>query len=238
MKSAVEPSAAGEAARLASVELFHRDGVAMLPGVFSREEAALLRSEADAIFADPELKEQHRHGLEFVIARLYRGPDVFRQALARAPIPEVVDAILGPGCAVVGLNVIRNAPSQAVSHWHVDDTLELPLPPEVPRFDPRMRMPVTWLTVQVSLTDIETPEHGPMQYVAGSHYSGRRPNDPDHPSFEGCGPSSVYCRAGDAYLLNHQCWHRGAPNTSDRIRYVMQLQFGARWAIRRFTGTA
>jgi len=56
--------------------------------------------------------------------------------------------------------------------------------------------------------------------------------------FEGQGPKAVFCKAGDVYFTNHQAWHRGAPNTSDRIRYVMQLQYAARWADARFKGLA
>jgi hypothetical protein len=220
------------------LEQFHRDGVALIPGVLTAEDVQAVREASDAIFADPAQREKHRHPVDFVIARLYDGPPLFRSLLTREPIRSAVTAILGAGCDVVGLNTIRNPPSRAITRWHVDDVLEFPLPPEVSRHDPRVRMPVTWLTVQVALSDIETLEHGPMQYVPGSHYSGRQPNDPENPVFEGQGPVSVYCRAGDAYLLNHQCWHRGAPNTSDRVRYVLQLQFGARWAIRRFTGIA
>ena len=100
-------------------------------------------------------------------------------------------------------------------------------------------MPVLWLTAQVALTDIDTIEYGPTQVlIPGSHYAGRQPNDAENPTFEGRVPVSVLCRAGDIYIQNHQCWHRGAPNLSDRTRYVLQLQYGARWAIRRFTGVA
>jgi hypothetical protein len=217
---------------------FHRDGVALVRGVLTPDQVEELRQASDAIFADPEQREKHRHPIDFVIARLYDGPRVFRDTLTREPIHGLVAAVLGAGCEVVGLNTIRNPPARAITRWHVDDVLEFPLPPEVPRHDLRARMPVTWLTVQVALSDIENLEHGPLQYVPGSHYSGRQPDDPESPSFEGRGPVSVYCRAGDAYLLNHQCWHRGAPNNSDRTRYILQLQFGARWAIRRFTGVA
>jgi ectoine hydroxylase-related dioxygenase (phytanoyl-CoA dioxygenase family) len=221
-----------------TLDRFHREGVALIPNALPPELAREIREASDAIFADPESRERHRHPVDFVIARLYNGPELFRGLLTREPIWSAVTDILGAGCEVVGLNTIRNPPSRAITRWHVDDILECPLPPEVPRFDARMTMPVSWLTVQVALTDIETLEHGPMQYVPGSQYSGRQPNDPENPTFEGRGAASVYCRAGDAYLLNHQCWHRGAPNTSDRTRYVLQLQYGARWAIRRFTGIA
>ena len=114
--------------------------------------------------------------------------------------------------------------------------MEIPLPDDVPRFDARMRMPVFWFTVQVALSDIETIEHGPTQYVPGSHYSGRRPPANEEPTFEGRGPKSVFCRAGDIYFTNHQTWHRGAPNTSGRVRYVMQVQYAQRWTVYRFSG--
>ena len=113
-------------------------------------------------------------------------------------------------------------------------------------------MRVLWFTVQMALTDIETIEHGPTQYVPGSHYSGRtvdriRPlDDPkydsdalrfdwdENPEFEGRGPVSVFCKAGDIYLQDPMTWHRGAPNTSDRTRYLFQSQYAARWAYSRF----
>src|SRR5579871_2874688 len=57
------------------VERFHRDGYAPVRGVLTGEEVAALREAADAIFADPEQKEKHRHGFDFVIARLYEGPE-------------------------------------------------------------------------------------------------------------------------------------------------------------------
>ncbi|MCA1596612.1 MAG: phytanoyl-CoA dioxygenase family protein, partial [Chloroflexi bacterium] len=107
-----------------------------------------------------------------------------------------------------------------------------------PRHDPRMRMPVLWMSIQIALSDLESDEYGPGQFVPGSHYDGHNPPPGENPQFEGVGPVSVYCKAGDLYLQNHQCWHRGAPNLSDRTRYILQQQYGARWAVRRFTGIA
>ena len=49
----------------------------------------------------------------------------------------------------------------------------------------------------MALTDIDTIDQGPTQYVPGSHYSGRNPNDQDHPEFEGRGPHvDPYVRLG------------------------------------------
>ena len=95
-------------------------------------------------------------------------------------------------------------------------------------------MPVYWLTVQMALTDIERIEHGPTQYVPGSHYSGRNAPENGTPEFEGKGPESIYCKAGDIYLHDPQCWHRGAPNDSDRVRYLLQSQYGASWGFHRY----
>ena len=122
-------------------------------------------------------------------------------------------------------NVIRSRPGNAISHWHVDDILEHPLPPDVPRWDGRVRLPVMWLSVQVPLSDVTTAGRGPTEVVAGSHYSGRLPADED-PVFEGRRAEPVFCRAGDIYLFNHQVWHRGRPNLSPDTRYLMQLQYG------------
>ena len=158
--------------------------------------------------------------------------------VTREPIFSLAATVLGSEPRFNALNVIRNEPGQAISRWHVDDTLEHPLPPDIPRFDARIRMPVLWFTVQVALSDIATIEHGPTQYVPGSHYSGRHPVSQEDPTFEGQGPKSVYCKAGDIYFTNHQAWHRGAPNTSERIRYVMQLQYAQRWADSRFRGVS
>ena len=87
--------------------------------------------------------------------------------------------------------------------------------------------------------------------------SGRSPpRDTPNPSFEGQGPFSMLCKAGDVYVQNPNCWHRGvsasalsassrkkclsgaaavqAPNTSERTRYLFQTQYAVDWAFRRF----
>jgi len=97
-----------------------------------------------------------------------------------------------------------------------------------------MTMPLHVVTVQIPLTDMDTIEKGPTQFVPGSHYSGRQPNDTKAPTFEGRGPDTILCKAGDVYLHNGQCWHRGAPNTSDQPRYLLQLSYSRRWVSQRF----
>ncbi len=224
----------------AIVKEFFREGCVLVPGVLTAEEVAELRARTDDYFENrATLPARHVSyvGGVFVVRYGAELDPIFKAIVTHEPIHSLAASVLGPQPAFNALNVIRNEPGQAISNWHVDDTVEFPLPDDVPRFDPRMRMPVFWFTVQVALSDIETIEHGPTQYVPGSHYSGRRPPKEDL-SFEGRGPTPVLCRAGDIYFTNHQAWHRGAPNTSDRVRYVMQIQYAQRWAAARFSGRA
>lgn len=222
------------------VEVFHREGCVRVPCLLPAQDVAALRARTDFFAADPETADRHKTyvGTTFVLRFCHELDPLFAEVTARDSILRLVGAVLETGVAFNAMNVIRNEPGQAISNWHIDDVLEFPLPETIARFDARIRMPITWLTVQVPLSDIDTLEHGPSQFVPGSHYSGRRPPAGEDPEFEGRGPQSMLCKAGDVYLFNHQCWHRGAPNLSDRTRYVMQLQYAQRWADRRFRGAA
>ena len=95
-------------------------------------------------------------------------------------------------------------------------------------------MQVLWITVQMALTDIETLDQGPTQYVRGSHYSGRGPNDQDSPEFDGQGPTSVFVKLGTSTSKIPSAGTVGRPNRSDRTRYILQSQYAARWAYWRF----
>ena len=225
----------------AIAETFFRDGCAIVPGVFTPDEVGLLRDRTDYYYqnmADIPHKYASYAMNAFVLRYCAELDPLFAACLTAGPIPGLVEAILGPQAKFNALNVIRNEPGTAISVWHVDDVLEFPLPPDIPRFDARIRMPVFWFTVQVALSDIDSAENGPTQYVPGSHYSGRRPPTQENLTFEGQGPVDVLCKAGDIYFTNHQTWHRGAPNSSQSTRYVMQLQFAQRWADARFKGIA
>ena len=234
------------------VEAFYHDGFVHIPGVLEPDEIKALRDRTDELLDDPvlagrenldlqnkryvQLKPHSESGeeLPFILRNTIELDPIFRDMLLRQPILGLAEAIVGSGCRFCGQNVLRNGSGVAIERWHVDGTVYFPVPDNVPRHDPRIRPPVLWFTVQMALSDIETIEHGPTQYVPGSHCSGRAPNSQEHPEFEGHGPVSVFCKAGDIYLQDPQCWHRGAPNTSDRTRYLIQSQYAVDWAYRRF----
>ena len=229
-------------------ERFLRDGYVYVPNVLTSEEVAALRHRADELLDDPGMRERDSTNsadevfiqlekpktsgeeIPFILRNTIELDRMFQDILLREPIFSLAEAILGKGMKFVGQNVIRNMPGLSIDQWHVDaEEIHFPLPESVKRHDPRIRLRVWWLTVQVALSDIESVEHGPTQYVPGSHYSGRHPTDQENPEFDGNGPVSLLCQAGDIYLQNSQCWHRGAPNTSDRTRYLMNVQYAAPW---------
>jgi len=235
------------------VERFHRDGFVHIPGVLTSGEVTALRDKTDQLLADPVLAERtnpeladkryiqlgkHKESgeeLPFILRNTIELDQIFRDMLLREPILSLAEAVVGQDCKFCGQNVLRNLPGLSIDRWHVDGAVHFPVPDNVPRHDPRIRMPVMWFTVQMALSDIESIEYGPTQYVPGSHYSGRNPNDQDHPEFEGRGATTVFCKAGDIYLQDPQCWHRGAPNRSNRTRYILQSQYAAQWAYWRFS---
>lgn len=222
------------------LEAFHRDGFALIPNVLSSGEVSALREVTDRCFADPVLSNTKYTSASgdgadgFVLRNTLELDVVFVEMLMREPILSLAQSIVGEDCKFCGQNVIRNPKGKAIAVWHVDDRVEFPLPDNLLRHDARIQMPVQWFTIQMALSDIETIEDGPTQFVPGSQYSGRHPNSQEEPSFEGRGPVSMMCKAGDVYLQNNQCWHRGAPVSSDRTRYVFQSQYAAGWAHRRF----
>jgi ectoine hydroxylase-related dioxygenase (phytanoyl-CoA dioxygenase family) len=213
---------------------FYRDGFLLIPSVLQPQEITALKEAVDRVFADSHWEDTNNVYSSFVAVRLFETAQVFEELLTREPIIGLMENILGADCHLIAQNIVRNAPGQAIDRYHADDTVIFPLPEEMQRHDPRMAMPVFILTVQILLTDVPSLEYGPSQYIPGSHYSGRQPNDPINPTFEGREPVTILGKAGDIYLHNGQCWHRGAPNTSDRMRYLLQMAFAQRWVSQRF----
>lgn len=225
-----------------ALEVFRRDGIVLLRGLFDADTVARVRAITDRAI-DQKADDTYVQVVQSapVLRNTQSLDPLFGELLVRPPLPELNLALLGPGYGFCGQNVIRSDRDQAISGWHVDGTVEFPISGGLTRHDARQFMPVFWYSVQIALSDILDPADGPTEVVPGSHYSGQHPpeacKDPqtrEVPSFEGQGPVPVLCRAGDAYLFNHQLWHRGAPNRSGKRRYLMQNQYCQAWLIRRF----
>jgi len=220
-----------EIARLC--EVFHREGFVHIPGIIPGR-APALRATIDRFFADQRLVASHHRNDDIVMVRLFELDDEFLDLVSAEPFISIAEHLLGEQCHLIAQNVVRNPPGRAIDHFHVDDELHTPLPAEIAAHDPRMRVPLHVFTIQILLSDVPDVAHGPTQFVPGSHYSGRLPDDPHAPTWGGTGARSILGKAGDIYLHNGQCWHRGAPNASDQTRYLLQHAYGKRWVAQRF----
>jgi ectoine hydroxylase-related dioxygenase (phytanoyl-CoA dioxygenase family) len=225
------------------LEDFYHNGATVIRQVLSRQECEQICRRVDQIFAEPyfadmrnvKVRTQQDNKEPIVVHRLFECDRMFRDLLVREPIISIAETVLGPQCHCIAQGGILNRQDAGITNFHVDDGLEFPLTnDEVKRHDRRIRMPVMRMSVQIALTDQDEDQYGPSQFVPGSHYAGRQPNDPENPTFEGQGPVSLHLRTGDLYLLNGQTWHCGVPNTSDRVRYLFHQVYGQRFVAQRF----
>ena len=195
----------------------------------------------DEIFSEPyflrmrNVKGSRQDGkAPIVVHRLFECDLMFRDLLVREPIISIAETVLGEHCHCIAQGCILNRKDLGINRFHVDDGVEFPITPQMDRHDPRLRMPVFRMSVQIALTDQDDVKYGPSQFVPGSHYSGRQPDEPEQPTFGGKTPVSLLMKAGDLYLLNGQTWHRGAPNQTDRVRYLFHQVYGQRFVAQRF----
>jgi len=213
---------------------YNREGCVHIPQVFAPDEVVALKAAIDRVFAGRSPKTVASFSGEYIAMRLFEWDNLFRDLLVREPVISLMEAIFGADCHLIANNVVRNRPGEAISTYHVDERLMYPLPEGVARHDPRVIFPMHLLNVQMPMTDIESIEFGPTQYVPESHFSGRHPNDPLDPVWEGRRGVSIFCKAGDVYFQHGQVWHRGAPNTSNCTRYLLQQAFASRMIAQRF----
>ena len=117
-------------------------------------------------------------------------------------------------------------PGKGITTWHQDDSPHfLVTHGDAPT---NIKLPVLLFTANYYLTDVETPEYGPTQLIPGSHLFGKRcPSVIEGTQWE---DKTVYAcgKAGSVVLFNNQVWHRGAPNLSERVRYITQVSYARR----------
>lgn len=207
------------------VEQFHRDGYLFIPNVLTPDHIAELKADLDRVLSIPE-RAKCGGGIELA-ERLFELSEANLRLFDLEPIVSFAEALIDTPCHVIHNNSFRSLTGGGgIVGWHQDDPPHyLVTEGEAPT---NVRLPVLLFTANYILTDAPTPEYGPMQVIPGSHLFGRR----CPPKMEGteweerivttCGP------AGSVTMFNNQVWHRGAPNTSDRIRYMTQCSYARR----------
>ena len=219
------------------VEQFHREGYLVLHDILPPDLIEELKVDLDRALADG--KEDSVYGIDLETRKFVRsqyGMDLetrmFEQSRANLrlfdwePVVSFAEALIAPPCHVIHNNSFRTHTDGAISGWHQDD------PPHflVTEGEPptNIRLPVLLFTANYYLTDVTEPKYGPTEVIPGSHMFGASPpSDMKGTKWE---DKVVPClgKAGTVVMFNNQVWHRGAPNESDRIRYITQISYARR----------
>ena len=207
------------------IQRFHRDGCLFLRNVLPPDWCAELRRDLESALSSPEASGEKR-------PRKQLNPRMFETSAANLrlfdlePIVTFAERLVAADCHVIHNNSFRTPPGGGISGWHQDDAPHF----EVTHGDPpdNVHLPVLLFTCNYYLTDVDTVEHGPTQTVPRSHLFGARPPNPVEGSgYEDRVVSNVG-PAGSVIMFNNQVWHRGAPNQSDRTRYITQISYARR----------
>jgi ectoine hydroxylase-related dioxygenase (phytanoyl-CoA dioxygenase family) len=205
-------------------EQFHHDGFLFLPSVLRPDHVAELKADLDRVIT--ETLTRYRSHIELA-TRMFEHSVANLRLFDLEPVVTLAERIIGDVTHVIHNNSFRSPTGGGgVGAWHQDD------PPHylVTHGEPptNVRLPVLVFSVNYYLTDVDSIEHGPTEIIRGSHLFGRQ--CPPHLDPHKYGDRLVSCvgPAGSAVLCNSQVWHRGAPNTSDRVRAVTQVTYGRR----------
>lgn len=205
-----------------AAEAIFTDGCAICPGVLNAQEVAEYKAVIDSSGGPDEQYDHTKTGWCF--SKLLT-PELNREAhylryLDRPGVIETAQYVLGENCRVGTLATWVTGPGRKMP-IHCDG-VPVPLPEEI-LADPRVRIPLNSLVVQVYLNDM-TPEIGPTLVIPGSHRAGRGPDGEGE--WNGIKPRAAMVKAGDALLFRFDCWHGALSNTSkDQRRYIMQLVY-------------
>ncbi len=206
------------------VTAFHRDGYVFIPELLPRTLCDQLRQDLDRI-------SPSTGGPTECATRLFENSPANLDLFECEPIVTLAEKLLGEDsnygaetAHVVHNNSFRTQKGGGWSHWHHDDSPHFLCTDDHPPTN--IHLPVLLMTANFYLTDQETAAHGPGQVIPGSHRFGKVPPT----SLEGTrwADRVTTCagRAGSVMVFNSQVWHRGAPNTSDTVRYVTQISYG------------
>jgi ectoine hydroxylase-related dioxygenase (phytanoyl-CoA dioxygenase family) len=188
-------------------------GYTLLPGYMGQALLDRMRARVEELFA----LEGAAAGSEFRteenarrLANLVDKGEVFREAIVRTEILELVASVLGASFKLGSLNVRSTNPeSGSVQPLHVDMGL-------LPDSRGYATCNCVWML------DDFTLENGALRVIPGSHRWGKKPQDAlSNP----CSPRPeevlVTGAAGTVVVMNAHAWHGGTANRTNRERRAL-----------------
>ena len=111
------------------------------------------------------------------------------------------------------------------THFFIDNRMEI---------DILYRISVDLLlSSERSIENGESPLTGCLQrFRKRSHFSRCSPNGATE--WNNREEESILCNAGDVVLFRSEVWHRGSANTSDEVRYLMQVHYAQRMITQKY----
>lgn len=210
-------------------EAMHRDGFALIPGVLSQGEVQAIRDGIDRLEAFGFDKVAVTEHYKCVFNR----DRVFFDLIDRPGIVELAEATMGSQCHIIGESAWKSHPGHNGWQPHTDHTL-VTVSEEVA--SNREAFPIYLCTAHYYLDDLDE-SLAPTYVIPGSHRSGRALSwgkDKD-PEWHGRKLEPVLCQAGDVLFFRSEIWHTGSENTSDKIRYLLQVHYSHRTIAQRFS---
>src|SRR5580698_1807142 len=169
----------------------------------------LLAEEGAAAGSEFKTEENARR-----LANLVDKGEVFRQAISRKEMLDLVESVLGDGFKLSSLNMrSANPHSSSVQPLHVDMGL-------VPDQKGYAVCNCVWML------DDFTEENGALRVVPGSHNWGKKPKDElsdayaQHPK-----ELLITGKAGTVVVMNAHTWHGGTANRTDKERRALHSFF-------------
>jgi ectoine hydroxylase-related dioxygenase (phytanoyl-CoA dioxygenase family) len=205
------------------VEQFHRDGFLFVQNILPLDWVAELKADLEAALDEHEDNGVHIIDLHH---RMFERSHANLRLFDMEPIATFAEKLVEASCHVVHNNSFRTPLGKGITTWHQDDAPHYLVTHGEPPTN--VRLPVLLFTANYYLTDVPTVDHGPTQFIPGSHLFGAKsPTVMEGTQWE---PQIVSCLggAGSVVLFNNQVWHRGAPNLSDRPRLMTQVSYGRR----------
>jgi len=206
------------------VERFHRDGFLFLRNVLPPDWVAELKQDLDRALA--EQPHASLGGLIDECTRMFECSPAHLRLFDVEPIVSFAEALIDGPCHVFHNSAFCTRPGKGLTEWHQDDCPHYLVTHGEPPTN--IRLPVLLFTCNYYLTDVSAVEYGPTQAIPGSHRFGAAPPSAtegtrwEEQIVSNVGP------AGSVIMFNDQVWHRGAPNRSQRTRYVSQVGYARR----------
>ncbi len=195
-----------------------RDGFAVIEDALTADDVERLTRAVDRVWRERCHPDEPLHQLSILAL-----DDAFLELVDQPAVLPLVVTLLGGNVYVYHCHLDVHPPTARVEpawRWHQDGGRQnLDLPPPRPR-----------LSVKAAyfLTDVETPDHGGLWVLRGSHVRDRLER-PRNGATRPPGAEPLLAPAGSAVVFDRRLWHARGDNRSSVTRKALFYGYTYRW---------